>query len=709
VKKKKTRSKRKSKGARSKRTRSKRKSKKTRSKRTRSKRKSKKTRSKRKYKKTRSKRVKKVKKTESKELIFKVPKKWANNAYVDKKEYEKKYKLSIKDNDGFWKKEGKRIDWIKPYKKIKEVKYSKTDVKIKWFYDGTLNASANCIDRHLKDKKNKTAIIWVGDDPKESKQISYKELHKNVCKTANGLKNLGIKKGDRVTIYLTMIPELAYVMLACARIGAIHSIIFGGFSPDSIAGRINDCQSDYIITADEGVRGGKIIPLKKITDEALTQCPNVKKCIVVKRTGNEVNWVEGRDVSYEEITKMASDKCEPTEMNAEDPLFILYTSGSTGKPKGVLHTTGGYMVYASMTHQYIFDYKKNDIYWCSADIGWVTGHSYIIYGPLSNGATTIMFEGIPTYPDVSRWWQIVDKYKVNIFYTAPTALRALMKEGAEPIKKTSRKSLKLLGTVGEPINPEAWLWYYKIVGDSRCPIVDTWWQTETGGILISPQPGAIDLKPGSATKPFYGIKPVIVNEKGEILKGACRGRLCMAQSWPGQMRTVYGDHQRFIDTYFSQFEGKYFTGDGCRRDEDGYYWITGRVDDVIIVSGHNLGTAELESAFVAHPKVAEAAVVGYPHDIKGNGLYCYVTLNTGEKSSGELERDLKLWVRKQIGPIATPDLIQFAPGLPKTRSGKIMRRILRKIAANEHDQLGDTTTLADPTVVESLVENRKNK
>jgi len=656
-----------------------------------------------------SKRIKKVKKTESKELIFKVPKKWSNNAYVNKSQYEKKYKLSIKDNEGFWKKEGKRIDWIKPYTKIKDVKYSKTDVKIKWYYDGTLNASANCIDRHLKDKKNKTAIIWVGDDPNDSKQISYKELHNNVCKAANGLKELGIKKGDRVTIYLTMIPELAYVMLACARIGAIHSIIFGGFSPDSIAGRINDCQSDYIITADEGVRGGKIIPLKKITDEALSQCPNVKKCIVVKRTGNEINWVEDRDVWYDEITKMAPDKCEPEEMNAEDPLFILYTSGSTGKPKGVLHTTGGYMVYASMTHHYIFDYKQNDIYWCSADIGWVTGHSYIIYGPLSNGATTIMFEGIPTYPDVSRWWQIVDKYKVNIFYTAPTALRALMKEGAEPVKKTSRKSLKLLGTVGEPINPEAWLWYYRVIGDSRCPIVDTWWQTETGGILISPQPGAIDLKPGSATKPFYGIKPVIVNEKGETLKGACRGRLCIAQSWPGQMRTVYGDHQRFIDTYFSQFDGKYFTGDGCRRDEDGYYWITGRVDDVIIVSGHNLGTAELESAFVAHPKVAEAAVVGYPHDIKGNGLYCYVTLNAGEKPTGELERDLKLWVRKQIGPIATPDLIQFAPGLPKTRSGKIMRRILRKIAANEQDQLGDTTTLADPTVVESLVENRKNK
>ena len=662
--------------------------------------------------KKRKKKIKKIKqprRSTSGELVFKVPKKWSKSAYIDKNQYEKKYKLSIKDNEGFWSKEGKRIDWIKPYKKIKDVKYSKTDVRIKWFYDGTLNASANCIDRHLRDKKNKTAIIWVGDNPEDSKQISYKELHRNVCKAANGLKDIGVKKGDRVTIYLTMIPELAYVMLACARIGAVHSIIFGGFSADSIAGRINDCKSDYIITADEGIRGGKIIPLKKITDEALAQCPNVKKCVVVKRTGNEINWIDSRDVWYDDITLNVSDKYIPEEMNAEDPLFILYTSGSTGKPKGVLHTTGGYMVYASMTHQYIFDYKKNDIYWCTADIGWVTGHSYIIYGPLSNGATTIMFEGVPNYPDTSRWWQIVDKYKVNIFYTAPTALRALMREGEGPVKKTSRKSLKLLGTVGEPINPEAWLWYYKVIGDSRCPIVDTWWQTETGGILISPQPGATDLKPGSATKPFYGIVPVIVDENGKTLKGACRGKLCIAQSWPGQMRTLYGDHQRFIDNYFSQFDGKYFTGDGCRRDEDGYYWITGRVDDVIIVSGHNLGTAELESAFVAHPKVAEAAVVGYPHDIKGNGLYCYVTLNVGEKSSGELERDLKLWVRKQIGPIATPDLIQFAPGLPKTRSGKIMRRILRKIATNEHDQLGDTTTLADPTVVESLVENRRNK
>ena len=641
--------------------------------------------------------------------IIKVSDSWANQAYVNESKYKKKYKLSIKDNDKFWAKEGKRITWMKKYTKIKDVKYSKDDVKIKWYYDGTLNASANCIDRHLKKNPNKTAIIWVGDDPADTKKISFKELHKNVCKAANGLKSLGVQKGDRVTIYLTMIPELAYVMLACARIGAVHSIIFGGFSPDSIATRISDCESEYLITADEGVRGGKIIPLKKIADEALDQCPNVKKCVVVERTGNQVDWNNERDVSYKELISSVPSKCEPEEMGAEDPLFILYTSGSTGKPKGVLHTTGGYMVYASMTHQYIFDYKPNDIYWCTADIGWVTGHSYIIYGPLSNGATTIMFEGVPNYPDSSRWWQIVDKHKVNIFYTAPTAIRALMREGDGPVKKTSRKTLKLLGTVGEPINPEAWMWYYRTVGDSRCPIVDTWWQTETGGILIAPQPGAIDLKPGSATKPFYGIKPVLVDKDGKIVKGEGKGRLCMASSWPGQMRTVYGDHQRFIDTYFSQFDGKYFSGDGCRRDKDGYYWITGRVDDVIIVSGHNLGTAEIESAFVAHPKVAEAAVVGFPHSIKGNGLYCYVTLNAGEKSTGDLERDLKLWVRKQIGPIATPDVIQFAPGLPKTRSGKIMRRILRKIAANDPDNLGDTTTLADPSVVTSLVENRQNK
>ena len=662
------------------------------------------------------KKIKNTNKKSSKETVdsdgntvFKVSDTWARQAYVNKSQYEKKYKLSIKDNENFWNKEGKRITWIKPYTKIKDVKYSKQEVNIKWYYDGTLNASANCIDRHLEKKGNKTAIIWVGDDPSDSKKITYKELHKNVCKAANGLRSIGIQKGDRVTIYLTMIPELAYIMLACARIGAVHSIIFGGFSPDSIATRINDCESDYVVTADEGVRGGKIIPLKKIADEALMQCPNVKKCVVVKRTGNQVNWDNERDISYDEITSKVSDKCVPEEMNAEDPLFILYTSGSTGKPKGVLHTTGGYMVYASMTHQYIFDYKNKDIYWCTADIGWVTGHSYIIYGPLSNGATTIMFEGIPNYPDSSRWWQIVDKYKVNIFYTAPTAIRALMREGEGPVKKTSRKSLKLLGTVGEPINPEAWMWYYKTVGEKKCPIVDTWWQTETGGILISPQPGAINLKPGSATKPFYGIKPVIVDEAGKILKGACKGRLCMAQSWPGQMRTVYGDHQRFIDTYFSQFDGKYFTGDGCRRDKDGYYWITGRVDDVIIVSGHNLGTAEIESAFVAHPKVAEAAVVGAPDDIKGNVLYCYVTLNSGENPSGDLERDLKNWVKRQVGAHARPEFIQFAPGLPKTRSGKIMRRILRKIAANEHHNLGDTTTLADPTVVESLVENRKIK
>jgi acetyl-CoA synthetase len=658
--------------------------------------------------KAKKKAISKVIKESSKELIIKTKPQWIKSSLATKSKYQDKYSKSIKNNDEFWRKEGKRITWIKPYKKIKDVKYSTKDVKIKWFHDGTLNASANCIDRHLKDKKDKTAIIWVGDDPKDSQKISYKQLHEKVSKAANGLKKLGIKKGDRVTIYLTMIPELAILMLACVRIGAVHSIIFGGFSADSISGRVNDCESEYIITADEGVRGGKTIPLKNTTDEALESCPNVKKCIVVKRTGNFISWNEDRDVWYHDLIKDVSKNCKPEEMNAEDPLFILYTSGSTGKPKGVLHTTGGYMVYASMTHQYIFNYKPKDIYWCTADIGWVTGHSYIIYGPLANGATTIMFEGIPNYPTTSRWWQIIDKYKVNTFYTAPTAIRALMREGDKPVKKTSRKSLKLLGTVGEPINPEAWMWYYKTVGNSKCPIVDTWWQTETGGIMIAPQTGAINLKPGSATKPFYGIKPVIVDKKGVEIKGPGEGRLCIAQSWPGQMRTVYGDHQRFIDTYFSQFDGKYFTGDGCRRDKDGYYWITGRVDDVIIVSGHNLGTAEIESAFVAHPKVAEAAVVGYPHDIKGNGLYCYVTLNVGEKEDGDLDRDLKLWVRKQIGPLATPDLIHFTPGLPKTRSGKIMRRILRKIAANEHDQLGDTTTLADPSVVQSLVDNRKN-
>ena len=633
---------------------------------------------------------------------------WIKESKVNSERYTSLYKESIENGDEFWNKHGGRIDWYEKYTKIRNTRYSNKDVSIKWYEDGKLNVSYNCIDRHAKENPNRIAIIWEGDDPKDIKKITYKELLENVCKAANVLKKIGIKKGDRVTIYLTMIPELAYTMLACARIGAIHSIIFGGFSAESISGRVNDCESEYIITADEGVRGGKTIPLKSTTDEALTNCPNVKKCIVVKRTGNYVFWNNERDVWYHDLIKDVSSHCDPEEMNAEDPLFILYTSGSTGKPKGVLHTTGGYMVYASMTHQYIFNYRPKDIYWCTADIGWVTGHSYIIYGPLSNGATTIMFEGVPNYPDSSRWWQIVDKFKVNTFYTAPTAIRALMREGDEPVNKTSRKSLKLLGTVGEPINPEAWLWYYKTVGNSKCPIVDTWWQTETGGILIAPQTGAIPLKPGSATKPFYGIKPSIVDKDGKEIKGAGEGRLCISQSWPGQMRTVYGDHQRFIDTYFSQFDGKYFTGDGCRRDKDGYYWITGRVDDVIIVSGHNLGTAEIESAFVAHPKVAEAAVVGYPHDIKGNGLYCYVTLNAGESESGDLERELKLWVRKQIGPLATPDLIHFTPGLPKTRSGKIMRRILRKIAANEHDQLGDTTTLADPSVVESLVNNRKN-
>ena len=641
--------------------------------------------------------------------IFKVSDEWSKIGHVNKKGYEEKYNKSIKDNDAFWAAEGKRIDWIKPYTKIKDVVYSKAKTEIKWFYDGTLNASYNCIDRHLAKKRNQTAIIFEGDDPSVSKKITYQELSDEVCKLANGLKKIGIKKGDRVTLYMPMVPAAVYAMLACARIGAIHSVVFGGFSPESLAGRIIDCKSEYVITADEGVRGKKLIPLKKNTDEALKKCPDVKKNIVLKHTGGAIDWNDNVDVWYHDLIKDETTTCEPEEMSAEDPLFILYTSGSTGKPKGVMHTTGGYMVYASMTHEYIFNYKEGDIYWCTADVGWVTGHSYIVYGPLANGATTLVFEGVPNYPDAGRFWQVCDKHQVNIFYTAPTALRALMREGDALVKKHSRKSLKLLGSVGEPINPEAWLWYHKVVGDSRCPIVDTWWQTETGGILISPQPGAIDLKPGSATKPFYGITPVIVDEKGNELEGACSGNLCIAESWPGQMRTVYGDHQRFIDTYFSAYEGKYFTGDGCRRDEDGYYWITGRVDDVIIVSGHNLGTAEIESAFVAHPKVSEAAIVGYPHDIKGNGIYCYVTLNAGLEGSDDLKKELVQWVRKQIGPLATPDLIHFTPGLPKTRSGKIMRRILRKIAENDFNNLGDTSTLADPTVVQSLVDNRLNK
>ncbi len=643
------------------------------------------------------------------DTLFPVPQEWKKRAIVDADKYRAMYEASINDPEGFWRREGQRIDWMKPYTKIKNTSFDPHNVSIRWFEDGTLNASANCVDRHLAKRGDQVAIIWEGDDPADHKEITYRQLHAEVCRFANVLKARGVKRGDRVTIYMPMIPEAAYAMLACARIGAIHSVVFGGFSPDSLAGRILDCESNCVITADEGVRGGRKIPLKANTDEALKKCPGVKSVIVVKRTGGKVEMSAGRDVWYaEEAAKVPAD-CQPEEMGAEDPLFILYTSGSTGKPKGVLHTTGGYMVYASMTHQYVFDYHDGDIYWCTADVGWVTGHSYILYGPLANGATTLMFEGVPNYPDASRCWQVIDKHKVNIFYTAPTALRALMREGEEPVKKTSRKSLRLLGSVGEPINPEAWLWYHRVVGDGRCPIVDTWWQTETGGILISPLPGATDLKPGSATKPFFGVRPVVVDAEGRVLEGATTGNLCIDDSWPGQMRTVYGDHERFVQTYFIQYPGRYFTGDGCRRDEDGYYWITGRVDDVLNVSGHRMGTAEVESALVAHPKVAEAAVVGYPHDIKGQGIYAYVTLNAGEPSSEELRKELVQWVRKEIGPIASPDLIQFAPGLPKTRSGKIMRRILRKIAEDDFSNLGDTSTLADPSVVDDLVQNRQNK
>ncbi len=638
-----------------------------------------------------------------------IKKEWLENAKVNEEKYSTLYNKSIQNNDEFWSEQAQRIDWVKNFTKIKNVKYSKDNVSIKWFEDGNLNVSYNCIDRHAKNHPDKIAIIWEGDDPNETKKITYKDLLSNVSKSANVLKKIGVKKGDRVTIYLTMIPELAYIMLACARIGAVHSIIFGGFSAESIAGRIKDCKSEYVVTADEGVRGGKIIPLKLTIDKALESCPDVNKCLVVKRTKKEIELIKDRDLFYDDLLKEVDDFCEPEILNAEDPLFILYTSGSTGKPKGVMHTSGGYIVYASMTHEYIFNYNENDIYWCTADIGWITGHSYIIYGPLANGATTLMFEGVPNYPDFSRFWQIVDKHKVNIFYTAPTAIRALMREGDKYVTKTNRSSLKLLGTVGEPINPEAWKWYFEIPGNSRCPIVDTWWQTETGGILISPQTGAIKLKPGSASKPFFGIEPCIVDKYGKELEGECEGMLCMKRSWPGQMRTVYGDHQRFIDTYFSQFDGKYFTGDGCKRDGDGYYWITGRVDDVIIVSGHNLGTAEIESAFVSHKDVSEAAVVGYPHDIKGNGLYCYVSLKVGVETTDDLIIDLKKTIRERIGPIATPDFIHITDGLPKTRSGKIMRRILRKIASNDFENLGDTSTLADPSVVSNLVENRKNK
>ena len=639
---------------------------------------------------------------------MKIKEEWIKESKVNSEGYVSLYQESIQNGDEFWNKHGSRIDWYEKYTKIRNIKYSNKDVSIKWYEDGKLNVSYNCIDRHAKENPDRVAIIWEGDEPGDTKKITYKELLINVSKAANVLKKIGIKKGDRVTIYLTMIPELAYIMLACARIGAVHSIIFGGFSAESIAGRIQDCGSEYIITADEGVRGGKKIPLKLTVDQALETCPEVKKCLIVKRTNKEIELKLNRDIFYEDLVKEVEDICEPEVLNAEDPLFILYTSGSTGKPKGVMHTSGGYLVYASMTHEYIFNYKPDDIYWCTADIGWITGHSYIIYGPLANGATTLMFEGVPNYPDFSRFWQIVDKHKVNIFYTAPTAIRALMREGDEYVKKTNRSSLKLLGSVGEPINPEAWKWYFEVPGNSKCPIVDTWWQTETGGILISPQTGAMELKPGSASKPFFGVEPCIVNKEGEELEGECEGMLCIKRSWPGQMRTVYGDHKRFIDTYFSQFDGKYFTGDGCRRDKDGYYWITGRVDDVIIVSGHNLGSAEIESAFVSHKDVSEAAVVGYPHEIKGNGLYCYVSLKVGVDTSDDLVNDLKKTIRERIGPIATPDFIHITSGLPKTRSGKIMRRILRKIACNDFENLGDTSTLADPSVVNDLIDNRKN-
>ncbi len=643
------------------------------------------------------------------EVTHDIPAEWKTRAYVDEAKYQAMYQASIKDPDKFWGEHAKRIDWIKPFSKVKNTSFAPGKVSIKWFEDGTLNVAHNCIDRHLAKRGDQVAIIWEGDDPNVDRKITYKQLHAEVCRFANVLKARGVKKGDRVTIYLPMIPEATYAMLACARIGAIHSVVFGGFSPDSLAGRIEDCKSSVVITADEGVRGGRKIPLKSNSDAAADKAGGVTTMIVVRHTKAAVNMKSGRDIYYDEIAKTVAADCPCEAMSAEDPLFILYTSGSTGKPKGVLHTTGGYLVYVSMTHQYVFDYHDGDIYWCTADVGWVTGHSYIVYGPLSNGAITMMFEGVPNYPTNSRFWEVIDKHKVNTFYTAPTAIRALMQAGDAPVKKTSRKSLKLLGTVGEPINPEAWEWYWRVIGDGRCPIVDTWWQTETGGILITPLPGATRLKPGSATRPFFGIVPQIVDGDGKVVEGAGQGNLCIADSWPGQMRTVYGDHERFVQTYFSTYAGKYFTGDGCRRDADGYYWITGRVDDVINVAGHRLGTAEVESALVAHPKCSEAAVVGYPHDIKGQGIYAYVTLMAGVQPSEELRKELVAWVRKEIGPIASPDLIQFAPSLPKTRSGKIMRRILRKIAEDDYGALGDTSTLADPAVVDDLVNNRQNK
>ena len=644
------------------------------------------------------------------EKVYAVPAEWSARAYIDEQKYQAMMRRSLEDPTGFWGEMGRRIDWIKPYTKVKNTSYDPSNVSIKWYEDGTLNVAANCIDRHLAKRGDQVAIIWEGDDPTRDERITYRQLHERVCKLANVLKANGVGKGDRVTIYLPMIPEAAYAMLACARIGAVHSVVFGGFSPDSLANRIEDADSRFIITSDEGVRGGRPIPLKRNTDEALSKCAKGgEKVLVVKHTGGQIAWDAKRDIwLHEELVKVSAD-CPPVEMSAEDPLFILYTSGSTGKPKGVLHTSGGYLAYASMTHQYVFDYKDGEIYWCTADVGWVTGHSYILYGPLSNGATTLMFEGVPNYPTASRFWHVVDKWKVNIFYTAPTAIRALMGAGDDFVKRASRASLRLLGSVGEPINPEAWEWYHRVVGDGRCPIVDTWWQTETGGILITPLPGATKLKPGSATRPFFGIQPALVDDKGQILEGAATGNLVLLDSWPGQMRTVFRDHERFVQTYFSTYKGMYFTGDGCRRDADGYYWITGRVDDVINVSGHRLGTAEVESALVAHPKVAEAAVVGAPHDIKGQGIYCYVTLMAGEKGSDDLKKELVATVRKIIGPTASPDWIQFSPGLPKTRSGKIMRRILRKIAEDDFSNLGDTSTLADPAVVGDLVDNRQNR
>ncbi|MGE0734892.1 MAG: acetate--CoA ligase [Alphaproteobacteria bacterium] len=638
--------------------------------------------------------------------LFPVPTEWAKRAWVDNAKYQQLYDRSVNDPEGFWREQAKRIDWMTPPTRIKNVSYDANNLSIKWYEDGILNASVNCLDRHLAKRGDQTAILWEGDNPNDSKHVTYRQLHEQVCRLANGLKSLGAKKGDRITIYMPMVPEAAAAMLACTRIGAIHSVVFGGFSPESIVNRIQDCDSNIVITADEGWRGGRKVPLKANMDEALKRCPTIKHCIVLKHTGGKTDWTAGRDVWFDELLARQSPECKPEPLNAEDPMFILYTSGSTGKPKGVLHTTGGYMVYTSLTHQYVFDYHDGDVYWCTADVGWVTGHSYIVYGPLSNGAVSLMFEGVPNYPDASRFWQVIDKHKVNIFYTAPTAIRALMREGEAPVKKTSRASLRLLGSVGEPINPEAWLWYHRVVGDARCPIVDTWWQTETGGILISPLPGATALKPGSATKPIFGVRPAVVDPNGKILEGACEGNLVLLDSWPGQMRTVFRDHERFAQTYFSTYKGMYFTGDGCRRDADGYYWITGRVDDVINVSGHRIGTAEVESALVGHSKVAEAAVVGFPHEIKGQGIYAYVTLKAGIAASEELRKELVAWVRKEIGPIATPDAIQWAPGLPKTRSGKIMRRILRKIAENDFSNLGDTSTLADPAVVDDLVKHR---